>query len=195
VLTRAGCTRIYEDRISGVKAARPGLALALEVVRGGDQLVVWRLDRLGRSMSDLIALTRTLQERGVELRSLTEGIDTSTTGGKFTFHLFAALAEFERALIRERTQAGLAAACARPQGQPAEIARSREAPARRRPLQRQAAQHRRDLPDHGDLEADSLQLPGRGQCLMPARASRTRRWSACAIVWKPCRHGIRVARA
>ena len=112
-LTRAGCTRIYEDRISGVKAARPGLTLALEVVRSGDQLVVWRLDRLGRSMSDLIVLTRTLQERGIELHSLTEGIDTSTTGGKFTFHLFAALAEFERALIRERTRAGLAAARAR----------------------------------------------------------------------------------
>ena len=112
-LNRAGCTRIYEDRLSGVKAARPGLALALEVARRGDQLVVWRLDRLGRSMSDLIALTRTLQERGVELRSLTEGIDTGTINGKFTFHLFAALAEFERALIRERTQAGLAAARAR----------------------------------------------------------------------------------
>ena len=112
-LTRAGCTRLYEDRISGAKAARPGLSLALEVARSGAQLVVWRLDRLGRSMSDLITLTRTLQERGVELRSLTEGIDTSTINGKFTFHLFAALAEFERALIRERTQAGLAAARAR----------------------------------------------------------------------------------
>lgn len=112
-LTRAGCTRIYEDRISGAKAARPGSTLALEMARSGDRLVVWRLDRLGRSMSDLIALTRALQERGVELRSLTEGIDTSTTGGKFTFHLFAALAEFEHALIRERTQAGLAAARAR----------------------------------------------------------------------------------
>ena len=117
-LNRAGCTRIYEDRLSGAKAARPGLALVLEVARGGDQLVVWRLDRLGRSMSDLIALTRTLQERGVELRSLTEGIDTSTINGKFTFHLFAALAEFERALIRERTQAGLAAARARGRGRP-----------------------------------------------------------------------------
>ena len=112
-LNRAGCTRIYEDRLSGAKAARPGLTLALEVARGGDQLVVWRLDRLGCSMSDLIALTRTLHERGVELRSLTEGIDTGTINGKFTFHLFAALAEFERALIRKRTQAGLAAARAR----------------------------------------------------------------------------------
>jgi DNA invertase Pin-like site-specific DNA recombinase len=112
-LTRAGCTRIYEDRKSGAKAERPDLMLALEVVRAGDQLVVWRLDRLGRSLSDLIGLIRTLDDRGVELRSLTEGIDTSTINGKFTFHLFAALAEFERALIRERTQAGLAAARAR----------------------------------------------------------------------------------
>lgn len=112
-LTRAGCTRIYEDRMSGAKAARPGLSLALEVARAGDQLVVWRLDRLGRSMSDLIGLIRSLQDRGVELRSLTEGIDTATINGKLIFHLFAALAEFERALIRERTQAGLAAARAR----------------------------------------------------------------------------------
>ena len=72
---RAGCGRIYEDRASGARADRPGLALALEVARAGDQLVVWRLDRLGRSMSDLIVLTRTLGDRGVELRSLTEGID------------------------------------------------------------------------------------------------------------------------
>jgi DNA invertase Pin-like site-specific DNA recombinase len=106
-LMRAGCTRIYEDCKSGAKAERPGLALALEVVRAGDQLVVWRLDRLGRSLSDLIGLIRALDDRGVELRSLTEGIDTRTINGKFTFHLFAALAEFERTLIRERTRAGL----------------------------------------------------------------------------------------
>ena len=112
-LRRAGCTRIYKDRMSGAKAARPGLQLALEVARAGDQLVVWQLDRLGRSLSDLIALIRSLQERGIELRSLSEGIDTCTINGKFTFHLFAALAEFERALVRERTQAGLAAARAR----------------------------------------------------------------------------------
>jgi DNA invertase Pin-like site-specific DNA recombinase len=174
-LTQAGRTRIYEDRISGAKAARPGLALALEVARGGDQLVVWRLDRLGRSMSDLIALTRTFQERGVELRSLTEGIDTSTINGKFTFHLFAALAQFERALIRERTQAGLAAARTRPQGRPPQTARPRKAPPRRRALQRQAAQRCRDLPDHGDLQADALQLPRRGQWLRPGRAFPTRR--------------------
>jgi DNA invertase Pin-like site-specific DNA recombinase len=112
-LTRAGCARIYEDRMSGAKAGRPSLKLALEVARSGDQLVVWRLDRLGRSISNLIELVRVLQDRGVELRSLTEGIDTTTINGKFAFHLFAALAEFERALVRERTQAGLDAARAR----------------------------------------------------------------------------------
>jgi DNA invertase Pin-like site-specific DNA recombinase len=112
-LTRAGCERIFEDRRSGAKADRPGLIGALDYARSGDSLVVWRLDRLGRSLSDLIALVRRMEEAGVQLRSMTEGIDTSTTNGKLTFHLFAALAEFERALVRERTQAGLEAARAR----------------------------------------------------------------------------------
>ena len=112
-LTRAGCERTFEDRRSGAKADRPGLTGALDFARPGDSLVVWRLDRLGRSLSDLIALVRRMEETGVQLRSLTEGIDTSTTNGKLTFHLFAALAEFERALVRERTRAGLEAARAR----------------------------------------------------------------------------------
>jgi DNA invertase Pin-like site-specific DNA recombinase len=112
-LTRASCARTFEDRRSGAKADRPGLAAALDYVWSGDSLVVWRLDRLGRSLSDLIALVRRMEEAGVQLRSLTEGIDTSTTNGKLTFHLFAALAEFERALVRERTRAGLDAARAR----------------------------------------------------------------------------------
>jgi DNA invertase Pin-like site-specific DNA recombinase len=112
-LTRAGCERMFEDRRSGAKADRPGLTGALDYARSGDSVVVWRLDRLGRSLSDLIALVRRMEEAGVQLRSLTEGIDTSTTSGKLTFHLFAALAEFERALVRERTRAGLQAARAR----------------------------------------------------------------------------------
>ncbi len=95
------------------KAERPGLVSTLEYARSGDSLVVWRLDRLGRSLSDLIALVRRMEEIGVQLRLLTEGIDTSTINGKLTFHLFAALAEFERALERERTRAGLDAARAR----------------------------------------------------------------------------------
>lgn len=112
-LARAGCGRTFEDRRSGAKADRPGLLAALDYARPGDGLVVWRLDRLGRSLSDLIALVRRMEAAGVQLRSLTEGIDTSTPNGRLTFHLFAALAEFERALVRERTRAGLDAARAR----------------------------------------------------------------------------------
>ena len=110
-LARAGCGRIFEDRRSGAKTERPGLLAALDYARAGDGLVVWRLDRLGRSLSDLIALVRRMEGASVQLRSLTEGIDTSTLNGRLTFHLFASLAEFERA--RERTRAGLDAARAR----------------------------------------------------------------------------------
>ena len=109
----AGCEKIYEDRISGAKAARPGLAMVLEVARAGDVLTVWRLDRLGRSLHDLILLGRRLDEMGVGLMSVQEKIDTSSSGGRLVFHMFGALAEFERNLVRERTQAGLNAARAR----------------------------------------------------------------------------------
>jgi DNA invertase Pin-like site-specific DNA recombinase len=112
-LRQAGCKKICEDRISGAKAARPGLTLALEIARAGDVLVVWRLDRLGRSLHDLIVLAKTLEEAGIGLMSLQENIDTTTSGGRLVFHLFGALAEFERNLIRERTRAGLSAARAR----------------------------------------------------------------------------------
>jgi DNA invertase Pin-like site-specific DNA recombinase len=112
-LAAAGCEKIYEDKTSGAKAERPGLALALEVARAGDTLVVWRLDRLGRSLKDLIALAEGLDKRGVGLKSLKEALDTTSSGGRLIFHMFAALAEFERDLIRERTQAGLTAARAR----------------------------------------------------------------------------------
>jgi DNA invertase Pin-like site-specific DNA recombinase len=109
-LRGVGCERIYEDRVSGAKAARPGLTLALEVARAGDVLAVWRLDRLGRSLHDLILLAKRLDEAGVGLMSLQEKIDTCSSGGRLVFHMFGALAEFERALVRERTQAGLNAA-------------------------------------------------------------------------------------
>jgi DNA invertase Pin-like site-specific DNA recombinase len=112
-LRAAGCEKVYEDRISGAKAERPGLALALEVARAGDTLIVWRLDRLGRSLHDLILLARKLEEAGVGLMSVQEKIDTSSSGGRLIFHMFGALAEFERNLVRERTQAGLTAARAR----------------------------------------------------------------------------------
>jgi len=114
-LIAAGCeeNRIFTDKLSGSKDDRPGLAQALEYVRGGDTLVVWRLDRLGRSLSHLIQTTTGLEHRGVGFKSLQEGIDTTTSGGKLVFHIFGALAEFERSLIRERTNAGLKAARAR----------------------------------------------------------------------------------
>ena len=112
-LAAAGCEKVYEDRISGAKAERPGLALALEVARAGDTLVVWRLDRLGRSLKDLIALAEGLDKRGVGLKSLKEALDTTSSGGRLVFHMFGALAEFERDLIRERTRAGLTSARAR----------------------------------------------------------------------------------
>jgi DNA invertase Pin-like site-specific DNA recombinase len=99
--------------MSGAKAARPGLAQAMEMARAKDVLAVWRLDRLGRSLHDLIVLARTLDDAGIGLMSLQEKIDTSSSGGKLIFHMFGALAEFERNLVRERTQAGLSAARAR----------------------------------------------------------------------------------
>ena len=112
-LQRAGCEKVYSDRQSGASADRPGLITALDVLRSNDTLVIWRLDRLGRSLKDLIHLVERLEQRGVGLKSLQENIDTTTTGGRLVFHLFGALAEFERNLIRERTQAGLSAARAR----------------------------------------------------------------------------------
>ncbi len=112
-LEKAGCERVFTDTISGAKAERPGLEQALDFVRPGDTLVVWRLDRLGRSLGHLIETITTLQGRGIGFKSITESIDTTTSGGKLIFHVFGALAEFERELIRERTQAGLVAARAR----------------------------------------------------------------------------------
>jgi len=112
-LHRAGCERILEDTITGTSADRPSLTRVLEELRPGDTLVVWRLDRLGRSLRHLIDLITTLDERGIGFKSTTEQIDTTTSGGKLIFHIFGALAEFERNLIRERTMAGLAAARAR----------------------------------------------------------------------------------
>ena len=112
-LTQAGCARIFRDAFSGAKAERPGLREALDHLRAGDTLVVWRLDRLGRSLRHLIDTMTALERRGVGFRSLTEAIDTTTSGGKLIFHIFGALAEFERDLIRERTNASLVAARAR----------------------------------------------------------------------------------
>jgi len=112
-LTAAGCDRICTDTASGARAERPGLTGALDHLRAGDTLVVWRLDRLGRSLRHLIETITALEQRGIGFKSLTESIDTTSSGGKLIFHIFGALAEFERELIRERTRAGLTAARAR----------------------------------------------------------------------------------
>ena len=112
-LQQAGCERIFQDKISGAKADRPGLQEALNYARSGDSIVVWRLDRLGRSLKHLIETVGQLEEQGIGFRSLQESIDTTTSGGRLIFHIFGALAEFERNLIRERTIAGLEAARAR----------------------------------------------------------------------------------
>nr|WP_263009055.1 recombinase family protein [Cronobacter sakazakii] len=109
-LQSANCELIFEDRISGKKADRPGLKKALRCLQEGDTLVVWKLDRLGRSMRHLVMLTEELREKGINFRSLTDSIDTSTPMGRFFFHVMGALAEMERELIVERTRAGLAAA-------------------------------------------------------------------------------------
>ncbi len=112
-LEKAGCSKIFTDTISGTTTERKGLDQALSFIRPGDTLVVWRLDRLGRSLKHLIETVTTLHERQIGFKSITENIDTTTSGGKLIFHIFGALAEFERDIIRERTQAGLLAARAR----------------------------------------------------------------------------------
>lgn len=132
-LKGAGCYRVFTDRASGALDERPELARLVDQARPGDTVVVWRLDRLGRSLRHLIDTVNELAERQVGFRSLTESIDTTTSGGKLVFHIFGALAEFERELIRERTQAGLAAARARGRhgGRPLVMSPDKVATARR----------------------------------------------------------------
>jgi DNA invertase Pin-like site-specific DNA recombinase len=106
-LLGAGCEKIFDDKLSGSRSDRPGLTQALEFLRDGDTLVVWKLDRLGRSVKHLVDLVGELREKGVQLRSLTDSIDTATPSGRFFFHVMASLAEMERKLTVERTKAGL----------------------------------------------------------------------------------------
>lgn len=112
-LTKAGCNRIFSEKMSGAKDDRPELAAAISFLRPGDTLVVWRLDRLGRSLKNLLTIIEDLNDRGIGFKSLTESIDTTSSTGKLIFSIFGAIAEFERQLIRERTLAGLASARAR----------------------------------------------------------------------------------
>ena len=131
-LEMAGCERIFVETASGAQRDRPELRAALDYMRDGDALVVWKLDRLARSLKQLIETVEEVGERGIALRSLTEAIDTGTSGGRLIFHIFGALAEFERSIIRERTLAGLKAAqaCGRIGGRPAALAEDDLAAAR-----------------------------------------------------------------
>ena len=132
-LTGAGCFRIFTDKASGSLESRPELDKLLDQIRPGDTLVVWRLDRLGRSLRNLIDQFTALHERGIGFKSLQETIDTTSSGGRLVFHVFGALAEFERDLIRERTNAGLAAARARGRngGRPALLTKDKLTTAKR----------------------------------------------------------------
>jgi DNA invertase Pin-like site-specific DNA recombinase len=126
-LRAAGCGKLFIETISSGKKERPQLVAALDYVREGDTLVVWRLDRLARSLHQLIETVEDMETRGIALKSITEAIDTSTPGGKLVFHVFGAIAEFERAIIRERTKAGVASAKARGRsgGRPSKLAGER----------------------------------------------------------------------
>jgi len=130
-LRKAGCRQVYEEVISGARAERPVLQQALAHLRQGDVLMIWKLDRLGRSLRHLIEVVSDLAQRGIGFKSLQENLDTTTSSGKLVFHMFGALAEFERDLIRERTQAGLTAARARGRlgGRPRGLSRQAEATA------------------------------------------------------------------
>jgi DNA invertase Pin-like site-specific DNA recombinase len=143
-LARAGCERVFSDEASGARPDRPGLAQALSHLRGGDTLVVWKLDRLGRTVRQLVGLVDELRARDVAFRSLTDAIDTSTPAGRFFFHMMGALAEMERDLVRERTSAGLAAA----------RARGRKGGRRPKLSARQVAHARRLLDDPGTSVTD-----------------------------------------
>ena len=109
-LKEIGCEQLYQDQISGTKDNRPGLSMALEVLRNNDTLVVWKLDRLGRTVKGLIDMVNLLHKKGIHFKSITDNIDTSTPAGRFFFHVMASLAQMERELLAERTKAGLAAA-------------------------------------------------------------------------------------
>ncbi|MER2511307.1 MAG: recombinase family protein [Nitrosomonas ureae] len=126
-LARTGCEKVFEDKISGSRADRPGLAKALDMLRKEDTLVVWKLDRLGRSVKQLVDLIGELHQRGVHFKSLTDAIDTGTSSGRFFFHVMASLAEMERELTVERTRAGLESARqqGRQGGRPPKMTRSK----------------------------------------------------------------------
>lgn len=149
-LAEAGCDRIFEEKgVSGAEVNRPELQKLLETAQEGDQVIVWRLDRLGRSMQDVVSTVTELGQRGVQFASLTENIDTTTAAGELIFHIFASLAHFERRLISERTKQGLEAA-----------KRRGTALGRPRALKRSQALHAKELIDQGRTTKEVASLMG-----------------------------------
>ena len=167
-LHEAGCREelIFVDKVSGARTQRPGLDACLGALEPGDTLVVWRLDRLGRSMPHLVTLIQELLAKGVAFRSLCDGaIDTTSASGELIFHIFSALAQFERRLIQERTKAGLSAARARGRkgGRKPTTGRRSAGEDRAADVQRPRTERETDLQDAGDLAGDVLPLSGGGQ--------------------------------
>jgi len=167
-LKDAGCEEIYQEKLAGSTKERPKLLQMLDHLRHGDVIVVWKLNRLARSLKDLVGLVNELREKGAGLSSLNDQIDTTTPHGKFTFHIFTALAEFERDIIREWTMSGLAAARARGRkGGPAERI-IQEGPTHRyncrTPLPGRKVDHQGNLRAALDFEDDDLQLPPPTRC-------------------------------
>lgn len=158
-LTEAGCELIFQEKVSGKNADRQQLKELRSQLRTGDTVVVWKLDRLGRSLRDLVGLVSEFQDRGIHFKSLQDHIDTSTPMGKFTFHLFAALAEFERDIISERTKAGLAAARARGRmgGRPKGLSKKAQDKARlAESLYKERERSIREICDHLDISKPTL---------------------------------------
>ncbi len=158
-LVDAGCERVFKEKESGTKSERPALMEMLNQLRKGDMVVVWKLDRLGRSLKDLINLVSKFEERGVGFQSLQDNIDTTTPSGKLVFHLFAALAEFERDIISERTKAGLTAARARGRkgGRPKGLSKKAQDKARlAESLYQERNQSINEICDHLDISKPTL---------------------------------------
>jgi DNA invertase Pin-like site-specific DNA recombinase len=182
-LVQAGCDkkRIFTDIASGSKTARPGLDKALDYAREGDILVVWKLDRLGRSLGHLIEVVRGLSDRGIGFKSIQESLDTTTSGGRLIFHVFGAIAEFERDLIRERTNAGLEAARARGKKGGRKRVLNRQTNQYWKVIgSRQKPQCRRHLRDAKNLTSDLLSLHSSNLCQFPL--------FVCAV-WVVVQHG------
>ena len=162
-LNQAGCEQIYQEKVSGSLADRPELTRLLEMIRVGDTLVIWKLDRLGRSLAHLIGLVSDLEARQIGLLSLNDPVDTTTPQGRLVFRIFASLAEFEREVIRERTMAGLASARRRGQrlGRPKGLSKagSADRPDCRKPVQRKAVLGGADCPGAEYFQDHPLQIP------------------------------------